>query len=218
MDSSCGSGTVMTGLQSTHNDGYNDRRWKRQCTTIYVPPVSSSNSWTGENNFHQQFWLECPANKAVVGIQSAFSSEDRVFNLKCSRLGGDDWSMVVPGGSWSGFLNEFETDIDHQCGVGYVMTGLYSTYHDPGKSRHTHDRKFKMKCGDARSFSTTAARQLSEPEAAQLADVETQRSAFAQPAEGLGAKAERSYSDRRVLMERVRAYNQIQKMSTSNSD
>jgi len=137
---------MITGIYSVHDNGKEDRRWK----FLYgsAPGLDCyEQSWTSwKNNWDQYLSYSCPSNQVLHGVQSYHSNhkEDRRWKFQCCRLSS---GVSVHRGPWTGYLNNWDGELHHQCpAANQAIIGL-SSYHDNKKE----DRRWKVRCGELRN-------------------------------------------------------------------
>lgn len=89
----CPGNSVVTSVESHHNDRYEDRMWTYQCGSFdgWVTDMSFWTDWV--NHYDKAFDFECGDQHVITGILSYHQNryEDRLFKFKCSR-----WREYIP--------------------------------------------------------------------------------------------------------------------------
>lgn len=71
--------------------------------------------------------------------------KDRIWSFGCKRVSCYNFNHCY----WTGYLNFYDAPLLAQCRVNYIMTGMYSVYHN-----HYGDRMFQLLCCRAPRFYT----------------------------------------------------------------
>merc|ERR1712054_153231 len=87
-DFSCRSNYALVGLQSYHNNHYEDRRWKFKCASFRGVSVQHGGLTGYKNNMDQQFYSDCGGNNPIVGLASYHNNgyEDRRWRFRCGSI------------------------------------------------------------------------------------------------------------------------------------
>ncbi|XP_074649189.1 uncharacterized protein LOC141904499 [Tubulanus polymorphus] len=122
-------------FKSRHDNGREDRLFDMNCRPGYV---GTDCSWTGYlNDWDKLVNFVCPHNGIVTGFHSYHDNhrEDRRWKLRCCKV-------ARPGQScyWSGWLADWDQEIDYSFPNGMAMTGMKSI-HDNGRE----DRLFEFR-------------------------------------------------------------------------
>jgi len=136
----CPANSAITNLRSRHDNGKEDREWKFGCSSLCSTMSQGIQSgWA--NDWDDTMDFTCPSNSAITGLYSVHDNgkEDRKYKVVCSQPVG----AQVSEGSWSGWINDWDDQMDHTCSPGTILTGMYSVHHN-GKE----DRKWKARCGE----------------------------------------------------------------------
>ena len=87
---SCPDRSVLNGVQSTHDNHREDRRWKFKCCRLPDYVVVARNGYTGYvNSWDGRMAWSCPrVNEAVVGVYSKHNNhrEDRRWKFQCGQI------------------------------------------------------------------------------------------------------------------------------------
>jgi len=86
----CPTNQVLHGIESYHDNGKEDRRWKFQCCRVSSGVSVKRKGWTGYvNDWDGQLSYRCPAaDQAIIGLYSEHSNhrEDRRWKVRCGQL------------------------------------------------------------------------------------------------------------------------------------
>lgn len=99
------------------------------------------------NDYDQQFSSTCPQDMFVSVIKSVHHNhyEDRRFQLVCSRYKVSGTSNYVSrneyADAWSGYVNEYDRDVNYTCPNGQFLVGIGGIHHN-----HYEDRRFRFAC------------------------------------------------------------------------
>ncbi|XP_056128942.1 uncharacterized protein LOC130106735 [Lampris incognitus] len=106
----------------------------------YLP---RSSYW--DNNWDGVLSHQCPPGQAVSRITSVHSNqrEDRLWKFSCKALGTPKTCR------WSGYVNDFDKDMNFQCPHNQVIAGAHS-YHRNDKE----DRRWRFYCCSFTGFVT----------------------------------------------------------------
>merc|ERR1712159_579941 len=87
-DFSCRSNYALVGLQSYHNNHYEDRRWKFKCASFRGVSVQHGGLTGYKNNMDQQLYSDCGGNNPIVGLASYHNNgyEDRRWRFRCGSI------------------------------------------------------------------------------------------------------------------------------------
>lgn len=152
LDFSAGKDKVLTGVESSHDNGREDRKWKFY-TTEADGLTCSAGSWTagfnrGANDKWANDWdgpldFKCPTNSALTAVNSNHDNgkEDRRWRFKCCDItsGG---KFSIQSVHTTGWLNRFDEKLDAKCNPNSVLVGLKSFH-----ANHQEDRRWALKCG-----------------------------------------------------------------------
>jgi hypothetical protein len=141
---SCAENEAISGFQSRHDNGKEDRRWKIQCckvTNVQLHDVGLTgylNNWDGNLDF------TCADDEVLIGVYSVHDNrrEDRRWKARCAQLRpmGD----FVISYSLSNWENFWDNALEFDAGTDGMITGLYSV-HDNKRE----DRRWKFMYGSA---------------------------------------------------------------------
>merc|ERR1711988_556438 len=138
MNWSVGGTTYISGLQSWHNNGREDRIFRPLLTTIGASQYGRQ--WSGwVNNMDARFDYSCPNNKAMVGMLSYHNNgnEDRRWRFMCAGFHGVSFRR----GGWPGWQTNWDAHFALGCGHNPVVG--FSSYHN----NHKEDRRWRIQCG-----------------------------------------------------------------------
>jgi len=138
MNWSIGGSTYISGLQSWHHNGREDRIFRPLLTTIGSSQYGRQ--WSGwVNNMDQYFAYSCPNNKAMVGMLSYHHNgyEDRRWRFMCAGFHGVGFRK----GGWPGWQTNWDAHFALSCGHNPVVG--FSSYHN----NHREDRRWRQQCG-----------------------------------------------------------------------
>jgi len=130
--------TYVSGLQSWHNNGYEDRIFKPLVTNI--GSTQHGRHITGfVNNMDGTFAYTCPTNKAIVGFYSYHNNgnEDRRWRFYCAHFHG----VGFRAGGWPGWQTRWDAHFAIGCGHNPAIG--FSSYHN----NHKEDRVWRIRCG-----------------------------------------------------------------------
>merc|ERR1711998_105295 len=130
--------TYVSGLQSWHNNGYEDRIFKPLVTNI--GSTQHGRHITGfVNNMDGTFAYTCPTNKAIVGFYSYHNNgaEDRRWRFYCAHFHG----VGFRAGGWPGWQTRWDAHFAIGCGHNPAIG--FSSYH----SNRKEDRIWRIRCG-----------------------------------------------------------------------
>merc|ERR1712178_348949 len=130
--------TYVSGLQSWHHNGYEDRIFKPLVTNI--GSTQHGRHITGfVNNMDGTFAYTCPTNKAIVGFYSYHNNgnEDRRWRFYCAHFHG----VGFRAGGWPGWQTRMDAHFAIGCGHNPAIG--FSSYHN----NHKEDRVWRIRCG-----------------------------------------------------------------------
>merc|ERR1711907_667161 len=130
--------TYVSGLQSWHNNHYEDRIFRPLVTNI--GSTQHGRHITGfVNNMDGTFAYTCPTNKAIVGFYSYHNNgaEDRRWRFYCAHFHG----VGFRAGGWPGWQTRW--DAHFAIGSGHNPAIGFSSYH----SNRKEDRIWRIRCG-----------------------------------------------------------------------
>merc|ERR1711861_57187 len=130
--------TSVSGLQSWHHNGYEDRIFKPLVTNI--GSTQHGRHITGfVNNMDGTFAYTCPTNKAIVGFYSYHNNgnEDRRWRFYCAHFHG----VGFRAGGWPGWQTRWDAHFAIGCGHNPAIG--FSSYH----SNRKEDRIWRIRCG-----------------------------------------------------------------------
>merc|ERR1712048_30025 len=130
--------TYVSGLQSWHNNGYEDRIFRPLVTNI--GSTQHGRHITGfVNNMDGTFAYTCPTNKAIVGFYSYHNNgnEDRRWRFYCAHFHG----VGFRAGGWPGWQTRMDAHFAIGCGHNPAIG--FSSYHN----NHREDRVWRIRCG-----------------------------------------------------------------------
>ena len=125
----CPTGYALFHLNSYHDNGQNDRRWRFDCKQISRSALPSC-IWTPYNKYDQPFIGGCSNGFVVAGFKSpsySSSTGDRQFSVKCCK--GD---TVTEDCSITTYLNNWDATLNYAAPTGRVISGIYS-HHENAK-------------------------------------------------------------------------------------
>ncbi|XP_052708289.1 hemagglutinin/amebocyte aggregation factor-like isoform X1 [Crassostrea angulata] len=126
-------------FKSTHNNKKEDRRFDFMCRQVPAANSSVTCGWSDYvNDYDAVVFYTCPNQGYINGMHSVHNNhhEDRRFKFRCCSppLGLD-----LRNCHWTGYVNDWDSDVDYQVPYGYVIRGVFSI-HD----NHKEDRRFKF--------------------------------------------------------------------------
>merc|ERR1712054_748995 len=130
--------TYVSGLQSWHHNGYEDRIFRPLVTNI--GSTQHGRHITGfVNNMDGTFAYTCPTNKAIVGFYSYHNNgnEDRRWRFYCAHFHG----VGFRAGGWPGWQTRMDAHFAIGCGHNPAIG--FSSYHN----NHKEDRVWRIRCG-----------------------------------------------------------------------
>merc|ERR1712159_351645 len=139
MNWSVGGTTYISGLQSWHNNGREDRIFRPLLTTIGAGQYGRQ--WSGwVNNMDAYFAYSCPNNKAMVGMLSYHHNgyEDRRWRFMCAGFHGVGFRKGAWPRNWQ---TNWDAHFALSCGHNPVVG--FSSYHN----NHKEDRRWRQQCG-----------------------------------------------------------------------
>merc|ERR1711868_143790 len=128
----------VSGLQSWHHNGYEDRKFKPLVTAIGA--TQRHRHLTGwVNNMDGGFTYTCPTNQAIVGFYSYHNNgnEDRKWRFYCASFHGVGFRQ----GAWPGWQTSWDAYWNLNCGHNPAIG--FSSYHD----NRREDRRWRIRCG-----------------------------------------------------------------------
>jgi len=128
----------VSGLQSWHHNGYEDRKFKPLVTAIGA--TQRHRHLTGwVNNMDGGFTYTCPTNQAIVGFYSYHNNgnEDRKWRFYCASFHGVGFRQ----GAWPGWQTSWDAYWNLNCGHNPAIG--WSSYHD----NRREDRRWRIRCG-----------------------------------------------------------------------
>merc|ERR1711868_288646 len=128
----------VSGLQSWHHNGYEDRKFKPLVTAIGA--TQRHRHLTGwVNNMDGGFTYTCPTNQAIVGFYSYHNNgnEDRKWRFYCASFHGVGFRQ----GAWPVWQTSWDAYWNLNCGHNPAIG--WSSYHD----NRREDRRWRIRCG-----------------------------------------------------------------------
>ena len=143
----CPGDKSMVGIESYHNSGREDRRFRFLCCNLQIDNQnatrSSCSSTEYVNEYDQKLNFTCPFEMVMVGMKSKHNSgrEDRQFGFHCCRYRASGLRLFTRECSISGYVNNYDSRANYSCTNSSVMVGQ-SSVHDSGRE----DRRFSHHC------------------------------------------------------------------------
>ncbi|XP_078668273.1 uncharacterized protein LOC144909819 [Branchiostoma floridae x Branchiostoma belcheri] len=160
----------FTGARSQHHDHAEDRNWSYQrcklkqtactmarhtavavfvlCVFLLLPANVAPVAGPWVNGYHRWFGFSCDhRNQFISGLFSRHDNgwEDRRFKIECRNL------TITPeqyGSTFeSGYLNEYDAEVDFECPSHGVLRGVQSAHSD-----WHMDRNWNFICMEVRGF------------------------------------------------------------------
>jgi len=147
-DFKCAAGKVITGIESYHDNNYEDRRFKFKCCELQADrteyySITQDSAWSAyKNTFDNRLVVTAASNRAFCGVSSYHDNdyEDRRYRFKeCSSSNG----AITSGSMWYSGWSTYDAALNLVCPDNKVLRYIDS-YHD----NYTEDRKFKIGCQD----------------------------------------------------------------------
>ncbi|EGD77163.1 hemagglutinin/amebocyte aggregation factor [Salpingoeca rosetta] len=109
----------------------------------------SASAWL--NSLDGALTFSCSAGQGISTMKSYHTNdkEDRQWDFGCSPVSTGD----AGSGTWSGYVNSYDGDIDYTCGSNQYITGLSSEH-----SNSNEDRIWKVKCASVNNAKLIACR------------------------------------------------------------
>merc|ERR1711981_1131150 len=138
--------TLITGMKSWHHNGMEDRRFKARYRTFEASSgnLKREGVWLSSLTAWDAKWqLNCPANQAIIGFKSHHDNgrEDRQFRIRCAKIKQDRTAVAVPKGSWTGWQNRYDKDVNYNCPARTVLVGIGSQHNNDKE-----DRRWQFRC------------------------------------------------------------------------
>jgi hypothetical protein len=143
----------MYGVQSTHSNGHEDRRFKfRCCGPLYPLKSLEPLGWTNwVNNYDEEFDFQCKHGHVLLGMHSKHlnAQQDRIFSFQCGRISFSTPTVtLLTQPQNTNYENDWDQKLTFQAGSDRMITGIYSEH---GNSQE--DRRFGFYSKAARGFS-----------------------------------------------------------------
>lgn len=145
LDFRCGASEVLSGLESVHHNGPEDRRWKARCVALADDKILllKQNGLTDYvNNWDGPIMHELDALGVYSGLYSFHNKAkgDRRFKVhRVKLLNG----LKCTNATWSGYQNYWDGVLSYKCGGNSAVCGLRSRHKNSAE-----DRRFDIKCCD----------------------------------------------------------------------
>ena len=112
-------------------------------TMIMIILVTAKVQW--HNWFRGNLYIYCGNRAAIYWAKSYYSSHytDRIWHFYCKTVTNVNFNSCY----WTGWQNSYGSSLFAQCGVDYIMTGMYGYYNNSHK-----DRIFKLYCCRAPNY------------------------------------------------------------------
>jgi len=136
-----GQNGMITGFQSYHRNEREDRRWKFYHG--YTNLKCYQGTWSDYiNKWDASFSFSCPFRSVLNGVFSDNDDyyQDRRWKFKCCKL---PKNAVVVQRHFSGYMNDWDKDLDFVCHKSNEAIIAVSSYHD----NYREDRRWKFQCG-----------------------------------------------------------------------
>jgi hypothetical protein len=89
LDYTCPQNQIVTGLNSWHDNGKEDREWNIQCGVLGATYASITGGWSGNlNDWDDALDYSCPSGQVIGGLYSSHHNhyEDRIWQVKCNTI------------------------------------------------------------------------------------------------------------------------------------
>ncbi|XP_064641305.1 hemagglutinin/amebocyte aggregation factor-like [Lineus longissimus] len=133
----CPQGQLITRLESSHDNGREDRVWTITCSTN--GRIKTGDRWSRDwTTYDQPLRHECGNSEVLAGMRGQHDNgkEDRRWQFMCRPISGP-----LINCRWTGFwINDWDDHMDYSIPATYVLNGLYSE-HNNGKE----DRRWKVR-------------------------------------------------------------------------
>ena len=143
-DSNCGNG-VFTGMESWHDNGKEDRRFKLKCQKFINPATGadfSTQTWGGYGWTGWDSYFETSHHTAINRMQSHHNNgrEDRIFHFSYATIANREVNYINIG--WTGWTG-WDAYQKYECGSSKVIAGFESKHDDDFE-----DRIWRFKCAN----------------------------------------------------------------------
>jgi len=131
----CNAGESVSRIQSVHDNGKEDRRWRVDCQNT---GATDDCVWTADlNGWDEDIFYLCQDNRVITGWASRHNNgkEDRIFQVQCCRKPNTPPSNCV----LTNWANDWDQKMDFQTGANKGITAMFSV-HDNNKE----DRRWKF--------------------------------------------------------------------------
>jgi len=157
LDFTCEDDEVLVGVESVHDNHYEDRRWAAQCARL-VPNdrISFSSQWSDwQNSWDGALEFERGFSDVITGLYSVHDNkkEDRRWKfayVNTYREGNSRYAsgMTCMPQEWTTWMNAWDGALNFNCPTNHMLNSIAS-YHD----NRREDRQWKLKCCKAGGFS-----------------------------------------------------------------
>jgi len=141
---SCEENEAISGFQSKHDNGREDRIWKVQCCRVTNAQLQDMGLTSYLNNWDGELDFTCADDEVLIGLYSVHSNhhEDRRWKARCAQLRpvGDFFIQS----KWTDWENSWDRALEFEAGVDGMITGIYSVHHNTYE-----DRRWKLRFGHA---------------------------------------------------------------------
>lgn len=135
---------MITGFNSNHDNGKEDRRWRFYHGSTDLPCVQGH--WSGyKNNWDGELSFSCPNRAVLNGVTSIHDNgrDDRRWKFRCCEL--PNTVSVVPTGY--GEYTDYDNPIDWYCPRATQAIVALKSYHN----NYKEDRRWTFACGEIRA-------------------------------------------------------------------
>jgi len=132
----CPDGQAMQGVEATHSDPHEDRRWKFTCGELKAPAKLGECETVTLCGSMAEGEAKCPAESVLVGMKAAPpSDEDRTFSFKCCKMETKDGGEVTVEEEGSSEMSEKQVPLKFESKnewgkASQFLTGVESKFAD----------------------------------------------------------------------------------------
>jgi hypothetical protein len=115
----------MYKVKSINSDKHKDRAWRWDCRNVVSSgPVIGCDTSDYVNEFDLPFNFMCPVNQNINGVESYHKDKHGDCRWKFTCCGIEN--RITASCHHTGYLNDFDKEIDFEASGGEVITGVYS--------------------------------------------------------------------------------------------